>query len=194
MLLTALFIGAYILGAIPVGVLVARAKGIDILQFGSGNPGATNVHRALGKWLGLLVFVLDVSKGFIPAVAAFQLTGSQTLSFWVGMAAVAGHCLSPFLRFKGGKGIATGLGALLGSVPLVALSALGVFILIMILSRYVSLSSLAAATCIVPFGFVFHVEPNVKLALFLLTLFIWFRHWANIKRLLSGSEPKFSLQ
>src|SRR5436309_2849877 len=106
MLTVLLIIGAYIVGAIPVGFLVARARGIDILHFGSGNIGATNVHRALGKWLGLLVFFLDVSKGMVPAAIAFYLTASQGLAFAAGMAAVAGHCLSPFLGFKGGKGIA----------------------------------------------------------------------------------------
>jgi len=194
MLLAALFIGAYIIGGIPFGYLVAKSKGIDIMRVGSGNIGATNVHRAVGKWLGLMVFALDVCKGFAPAATALWLTGSQMWAFWVGMAAVAGHCLSPFLRFNGGTGIATGLGALLGSVPLVALSAFGIFLVMIVITRYVSLSSLIASAFIFPLGLIFHVDHVVNWALAFLTSFIWLRHRANIKRLLAGSEPKFSLQ
>src|SRR5438270_2992906 len=159
MLLTALLIGGYIVGSIPFGYLVARARGIDILQFGSGNIGATNVYRALGKWLGLLVFLLDVSKGMVPAAIAYSVTSSQGAAFSVGMAAVVGHCLSPFLKFKGGKGIATGLGAVLGSAPFVALGAFAVFIICMVLTRWVSLSSIAAALTIVPLGLYFGESP-----------------------------------
>lgn len=195
MLVAVLLISAYFVGAIPFGYLVAKAKGIDILQFGSGNIGATNVHRALGKWLGLCVFVLDVLKGLAPAGAAYYLLhGSQTWAFVTGMAAVTGHCLSPFLRFKGGKGIATGLGALLGSVPLVALSAFGVFFLGLVITRFVSFSSLVAALTLVAFGFIYHVPRLVDGSLALLTLFVFYRHRANIARLLKGTESRFSLK
>ena len=194
MLLTALLIGGYIVGSIPFGYLVARARGIDILQFGSGNIGATNVYRALGKWLGLLVFLLDVSKGMVPAAIAYSVTSSQGAAFSVGMAAVVGHCLSPFLKFKGGKGIATGLGAVFGSAPFVALGAFGIFLVMIVITRYVSLSSLVATAFIVPLGIIFHIDPNVNWALGLLTLFVLYRHVPNIKRLLAGSEPKFSLR
>lgn len=188
-----LLIGAYFLGAIPVGYLVARAKGIDILQFGSGNIGATNVHRALGKWLGLLVFVLDVLKGLIPAVLAYYLFKDQVYSFAAGMGAVVGHCLSPFLKFKGGKGIATGLGAMLGSSPIVAGVALAAFLLTMILTRYVSLSSIVAALTIVPMGIASHARAELIWAFGALAVFIIYKHRANIGRLQKGTEPKFAL-
>ena len=193
MLLASLFIAAYLVGSIPFGYLVAKAKGIDILHFGSGNIGATNVHRALGKWLGLLVFVLDVLKGLVPAAVAFWITKNQVYAFVVGMGAVTGHCLSPFLKFKGGKGISTGLGALLGSCPLVALCAFAIFFLSMLLNRYVSLSSLVAATALVPLGFLFGYPAFLLWALGLLAVFVFYRHRANIKRLLNGTEPKFTM-
>jgi glycerol-3-phosphate acyltransferase PlsY len=193
-MLIALLIAAYFFGAIPFGFLIAKSKGIDILNFGSGNIGATNVHRALGKGLGLTVLVLDVLKGFLPAVAAFYLLHSNLEAFGVGMAAVGGHCLSPFLKFKGGKGIATGLGALIGSCPLVAAAALGVFIISMIICRYVSASSIAASVMLVPFGFLFHYEPILNGALGCLALFIIYRHRKNIQRLINHTEPKFSLR
>ena len=191
MLLAVIFVAAYLIGSVPVGFLVAKSKGVDILHFGSGNIGATNVHRALGKWLGLLVFALDVSKGLLPALVTTLWMHDQLLSFGVGLAAVLGHCLSPFLKFKGGKGIATGLGALLGSAPIVAGVALGAFLIVMVISRYVSLSSIVAAATLVPTGLVLHVKP-VMLGLFVgLFLFIVFKHRKNIARLTNGTEPKF---
>lgn len=192
MLLIGLFVGAYFVGSIPFGYLIAKVRGVNILKEGSGNIGATNVIRVLGKKLGLLVFVLDVLKGFAPALAAsFLLPHSQIQTFLVGMGAVAGHCLSPFLRFKGGKGVATGLGALFGAFPLVALCALGVFSLVLGLTRFVSLSSIVAALTLAPLGFVFKVDEPMIWAFLGLTVFVVYRHRANISRLLKGTEPKF---
>jgi glycerol-3-phosphate acyltransferase PlsY len=135
-----------------------------------------------------------VLKGLIPAVVATYLFHSQLTAFAVGMAAVAGHCFSPFLRFKGGKGIATGLGALLGSCPLIALSAFGTFLACMVICRYVSLSSIVAALLLMPLGFVFHAEPILIGALGCLMLFIIYRHRKNIQRLVDHTEPKFTLK
>ena len=116
-----LFTAAYFLGGIPFGVVVARAKGVDIMKFGSGNIGATNVMRALGAPLGIFVFVLDVIKGTIPSLAARWLlphpwgpVDAQVLWMGAGLMAVLGHCLSPYLKFKGGKGVATAFGIGLG--------------------------------------------------------------------------------
>jgi glycerol-3-phosphate acyltransferase PlsY len=194
MLLALLVIAAYLVGAIPFGYLVARSRGIDITAVGSGNIGATNVHRALGKWLGLLVFMLDVLKGLAPALVAYYLLKSQSYSFAVGIAAIGGHCLSPFLKFKGGKGIATGLGAMLGSCPLVALSAFAVFFVCMVFTRYVSLSSMVAALTIIPSGILFKVQEVLLVPYGVLTVFVLYRHRANIQRLLNGTESKFSLK
>ncbi len=195
MQLVALFIGAYIVGGVPFGYLVAKAKGVDIMNAGSGNIGATNVMRVLGRGLGTLVFVLDVLKGFAPALIAYMLvrhawpwskenpsaaSSAELQALVVGLGAVAGHCASPFLRFKGGKGVSTALGVLFGASPLVALSALGLWSVIFGISGYASLSSVIAAIALVPLGLLFHVQPILLLTFGALCLFVVYRHRANL--------------
>lgn len=187
---TMLLLGAYFLGAVPFGVLVSRAKGVDIMETGSKNPGATNVYRTLGAKYGVLVFILDALKGVIPAVIGVQLSGQVWIGFLAGVFAVIGHSLSPFLKFKGGKGVATGFGALLGSVPLVAISAISVFFVIVAITRFVSLGAIIAAWSMVVFGFVFPVAQGMQIAFVLMAIFITIRHKENIKRLLNGTERK----
>ncbi len=181
----------FLLGAIPFGYLVARAKGVDIFAVGSGNIGATNVMRALGKGPGILVFVLDVLKGLAPSLTVRLLGGPQELSFAAGMAAILGHSFSPFLKFKGGKGIATGLGMLLGSTPLVAASAFSTFFLVMALTLIVSISSVAAGFSVVLFGWLLGDAPTLMIPYAALGVYILVRHRANMKRLKEGTEPKF---
>lgn len=198
--LVGLFVAAYLLGAIPFAVLVTRAKGIDIFKVGSGNPGATNVARALGKKWAALVFLLDVLKGAIPAFASRAFItepvgplDAQAVWFAVGAAAIAGHCLSPFLGFRGGKGIATALGAGLGAAPAVALSAFALFLLVFAICRYISLASIVAVVAAVALGAMLPSQSRQLLpVLFLLAAFVVYRHRANIGRLLRGEEPKFS--
>ena len=117
----------FALGSIPFGFMVAKAKGVDIREVGSGNIGATNVMRVLGKGPGIAVLLLDVLKGLIPSLCGHLIFHDKQIAFAAGVAAVFGHTFSPFLKFKGGKGIATGLGALLGSSPFVGLAAFSVF-------------------------------------------------------------------
>ena len=194
-----LFIGAYFLGAIPFGVIVARSHGVDILSFGSGNPGATNVGRALGSGWGSFVFILDVLKGAIPAVVARSfITGTlhnlpdQLWWFLIGAAAILGHCLSPFLGFKGGKGIATSLGAGAGAAPWVALPAFGLWIILFKITRYVSLSSLVAVVVAVILSATVPGQARELVPIFtLLAVFIFYRHRGNIRRLMDGTEPKY---
>jgi glycerol-3-phosphate acyltransferase PlsY len=193
MTFAALYVASYLVGAIPFGVLIARLGGVDILKTGSGNPGATNVYRTLGWRYGLPVFLLDVAKGYAPAAVALWVTGSKEQAFLCGLLAIAGHSLSPFLRFRGGKGVATGLGALLGSMPLVGLSALGCFVVVFLIGRYVSLASIVAAASMAAFGFLYEEPLTLRAALVLLALFVILRHGANIRRLLAGEEPKFRL-
>ena len=191
-LLLACLIG-YALGSIPFGVYISRAFGIDILKVGSGNIGATNVYRVMGAKAALPVLILDIAKGLIPsllALYAFNLTSDGALL--AGIFAVIGHCLSPFLGFKGGKGIATTLGAALGVVPYVALSALGVFLVMLAITRYVSLSSIVAMATTLIWGIVFKSTPAQFAIYALLTLFVIYRHRANIGRLLRGEEPKIT--
>ena len=194
MIQAAFFIGAYLVGAIPFGVLFARAKGIDLFAIGSGNVGATNVKRALGLGPAIVVFLLDVLKGFIPAFIALRVLGSQDWAIGIGVAAILGHCYSPFLKFKGGKGIATGLGVLFGVTPWVALSVFGVFLLSMLIHRWVSLSSLTAVATAPFFGWLFGDSPGLFVFYAALFVFVLVRHRENIQRLMNGSEPKFKFR
>ncbi len=194
MLIVLLILGSYLIGSVPFGVILTRMKGIDIFSVGSGNPGATNVWRAAGPGIGATVFALDVLKGLAPAMLGHWLTGDPLVSLGCGVAAIVGHTLSPFLKFKGGKGISTGLGALLGSAPLVAAIVLGSFIVVFAISRYVSLSSIAAAVALGVTGFALHLPLSIALIYAALTVFIIYRHRANVKRLLNGTEPRFKFK
>lgn len=164
------------------------------MSVGSGNVGATNVYRTLGWGPGLSVFLLDVAKGALPAFVALLLLHDKTFAFAVGMVAVLGHGFSPWLKFKGGKGIATGLGALLGSSPLVAVSVFGAFVAVLAVTRYVSLASILAAASLVGFGVLFHDPAPMLIGYSLLFVFVLIKHTSNITRLIAGSERKFSLR
>jgi glycerol-3-phosphate acyltransferase PlsY len=195
-----LYLGSYLCGGIPFGVVFARMKGIDLLKVGSGNIGATNVKRALGTKMALLVFILDVAKAAVPAYAARfvvdqPLHGVPAQVFWLlaGLAATFGHCVSPFLKFKGGKGVSTALGMVLGAAPLVAASGFGLFLVIYALTRYVSLASIIAVPSSLLFGWFLPGQAReLEPLYFLLSVFVVVRHRANIKRLLNGTEPRFS--
>lgn len=193
--LAGLLLGAYLLGAIPFGVIVARAHGVDIMSVGSGNTGATNVIRAAGKGPGLAVFFLDVLKGFLPAMAARWLfPDNQALWFLSGIVAVVGHSLSPFLKFRGGKGISTALGMAIGTSPLVALGAFVVVSTMLITTRFMSLSSMVATASTILFSFLLHDSLWVTGGFALLTVFVVIRHLPNIRRLRDRTEPKFSFK
>ncbi len=133
----------YLVGAISPATLIARARGIDIAHSGSGNPGATNVGRVLGRWTGVVVGLLDVVKGLVPTLAFLPFGEIPPLV--AGVAAVLGHCTSPWLRGHGGKGVATSLGAILGVHPLAALGCLLVFGIVFAFTRWVALASVSAA-------------------------------------------------
>ena len=198
--LTLLGCGAYFLGSIPVGVLAARAKGIDLTQVGSGNVGATNVNRALGKQWGIAVFLLDMLKGLIPTLSARYLfpahVGSlhpQAVWMLVGILAVLGHTKSVFLNFKGGKGISTSLGVCLGAAPLVAVSAFTFFVLILATTRYMSVASILAVASSVGFALLIPGQSPQIIPIFaLLAVAVIVLHRNNIGRLRAGTEPKFA--
>lgn len=135
---------AFLVGAISPATIVARMRGADLAQSGSGNPGATNVGRLLGRKWGVLVGILDVLKGLLPTLVAGQWFGAHA-AYAVGLAAVLGHIWSPFLQGRGGKGVATTLGAILGVHPWVALVVLLVFVGVFVLTRWVSAGSIAGA-------------------------------------------------
>ena len=198
--LALLLIVAYLVGGIPFGVLVARARGVDIMKVGSGNIGATNVGRALGKGPGLAVWGLDVLKSLLPTLLARLLLpggvgalAPETAWFLVGAAAILGHCASPFLGFRGGKGISTALGAMVGTAPLVALSCFVLFALVLGITRYMAVASTVGVFSVVVFATVFGVTSQLIPVFLLLAFFVLYRHRTNFARLQAGTEPKFSL-
>lgn len=142
---------AYALGGVNPAVLIARLLGKDVRRAGSGNPGATNAGRVLGRWWGLLVGVIDVAKGLLPAVAANWLWGERP-AYVVGVAAVLGHVFSPYLRGRGGRGVATAFGAVLGVHPLYAVSMFAVFVVVAVASQWVGLASMCAAAGLITIG------------------------------------------
>jgi len=191
--LTALL--AYLAGATPFGYLVGRWRGVDIVQHGSGNIGATNVGRILGWRFGVLVFLLDFAKGAVPAAIGLAI-GPVALGVTAGLAALVGHLFSVYLRFRGGKGVATGAGVVAVLLPLPALAALAAWLLVVIVSRYVSLASLAAAAVLCAAYFAQATEPLGKDHL-ILTLFclvasalVVVKHRGNMGRLLRGTENR----
>jgi glycerol-3-phosphate acyltransferase PlsY len=207
-------IGAYLVGSIPFGLLIARAHGKDLRSIGSGNIGATNVARALGRRWAYFCFVLDVLKGFVPTFATMLFivrpyigpNGEKIALLWlwlaVGCAAILGHIFPIYLRFKGGKGVATSLGVALGLWPYYTICAgiaFAVWVVVVLLSRYVSLASIAAsvtfpialtvAIAAVPRWHFGHLWPLV-IAATAIPLMVIIRHRTNIKRLIAGTESK----
>jgi glycerol-3-phosphate acyltransferase PlsY len=194
LLTIALTLLAYLIGAIPFGLLIAKTKGVDIRTVGSGNIGATNVLRTLGKPLGITCFVLDVLKGFFPAFL-FPTIGKIDPTFGIlfGAAAILGHNFPVFLKFKGGKGVATSAGVLFGVAPLAVLIGILCWAIVFFVSGYVSLGSIIAALVVAVIGWVRVGQTGLvtACALTLLgALAIW-RHRTNIQRLLAGTENKF---
>ncbi len=181
----------YWLGAIPFGVFVGRRKGVDVRATGSGNSGAANVARTVGKVAGLFVLVLDAGKGAIPILAWRFVVEPQPCGWWltvIGMAPIIGHCFSPWLRFGGGKGVATTFGVFLALDPLSAVVAFGSFAIVYLIFRLASIASIAAAASI-PAYFVIRGVSSMVIALGAAAfILITIRHHANMRRLLTKSE------
>jgi len=173
--------GGYLVGAINPAVLIARARGVDIRATGSGNPGATNVGRALGPAAGVLVALLDVAKGVVPVLLFTWLAGPVAGGF-AGVAAVVGHISSPFLRGHGGKGVATTLGVLLAFHPVWLVPVLLVAVTVIVVTREVGLGSAAGAVTLVIVALVDHGGWGSSLVGVLLGLLILIRHGGNLRR------------
>lgn len=211
--------GAYLAGSIPFGVMIGRARGIDIQAHGSRNVGASNVFRVLGRRFGILCFLLDMLKGALPVVAAGFAAGvinrdpvpgdltPAEMWLWMAVAAatIVGHMASVFLRFRGGKGVATGFGALLAMWPLLTLPALGALMVwygTLKFTRYISVASMFAAISL-PLWYLVRTIPNAGdvgaqiayasppliVTALIAALVVW-RHRGNIGRLRRGEEPK----
>jgi glycerol-3-phosphate acyltransferase PlsY len=193
----------YLLGSIPTGFLVAKARGIDIRTLGSGNIGATNVFRILGTAAGIFVLLADALKGWLAVavvtnlVARLVLPSSGMLAReWLaicgGVAAVLGHNYTCWLHFKGGKGIATSAGVLLALVPWALLLILTIWILVFAFTRYVSLASLCAAATLPPATWFTTGRPTLTVVTSILAALAIYKHKANIQRLLNGTENRLT--
>jgi len=196
---------AYLLGSIPTGFLVAKARGTDIRTIGSGNIGATNVFRYLGTKAGVSVLLVDALKGWL-AVAVLaglfansfhgsaDLDARERLEIIAGLSAILGHNYTRWLHFKGGKGIATSAGVLVGLVPGALLIILGVWIVVFALSRYVSLASITASF-VLPFAtWITGHTPTMIAITAAMTALAIFKHKSNISRLFNGTENRFAFK
>lgn len=187
-----LLLFAYLVGSIPTGLLLARAfAGVDIRESGSGNIGATNVYRTLGRKIGLLTLVGDCLKGLIPVLAAMALGLTDPWIALTGLAAFLGHVYTVFLGFKGGKGVATALGVFLAVSPLSVLGALVVFALVVFKWRYVSLASITAAAVVPSLVALIDKRPEIVAMSIVISVLVIWKHRENIKRLKQGTENKF---
>lgn len=183
---------AYLLGAVPFGMLFTRIfSGIDVRSVGSGNIGATNVLRAAGKKAAILTLLADALKGFLPVLAARALFQDDSVTVLTGAAAILGHNFPVYLRFKGGKGVATSFGVVLAVSPWIGLASLLAWLAAAAAWRYSSLSALIAYALYPALTFLFHPgsRPLGLLSLFVSGM-IYYRHRDNIKRLLAGTESK----
>lgn len=182
----------YLLGAISFAVIVAKSKGVDIFKEGSGNPGATNVKRVLGSKCGNTVFALDALKGVVAAGWPYWILGDIQLGVIGLLAAIIGHSFSVFLKFRGGKGVATTMGGLLALMPLVLVIGVLVWVVVFYSTKVVALASILFALSLPVSACILHgtSDPRFTLAV-VLGLLIVVRHRSNISRLLSGKENSF---
>ena len=198
-----LIAAAYLLGAVPFGLLLCRLKGVDIRTVGSGNIGATNVFRSVSKPLGIATFACDFLKGFVPAyvfpILGKMVTGTcqgSEIGILCGVASIVGHNWPVYLKFKGGKGIATSAGVLLGVAPAAVGIGLIIWIVLFVTSRYVSVASIGAAIVVPVVSWTMYSRKGLMLPIVLtiLGLLAVWRHKSNIERLIGGIEHRFSFK
>ena len=182
---------SYLLGSIPNGLILGKAIwGVDLRQHGSKNIGATNAWRTIGKAGGISIFVLDFLKGAISAYLGLHLGGSELAGVLCGILAIAGHSWSVFLAFKGGKGVATGLGVIAALMPMVTLIVFAVWFAIVYFTGYVSLGSIVGAALVPILTLFFGLHTEFLILGLIAAVFIIYRHKSNIERLLNGTESK----
>lgn len=189
----------YLIGSIPFGLVISYlVKGIDIRKFGSGNIGATNVVRVVGKKWGILVFILDFLKGFsAPFLAKVLISPSNYVYIFSAILAVSGHNWPVYLKFKGGKGVATSIGGVCGLATIfpnlwfVLLISLVLWLVVFFISRIVSIASLLLGLSFFVCSFVFPLPKEIRIFALILCLFIFFRHAKNIKKLIAKQEHRF---
>jgi glycerol-3-phosphate acyltransferase PlsY len=181
---------AYLLGSIPFSYLVARLRGVDVRKVGSGNVGATNVMRSVGPGAGLAAFVLDFAKGAAAALLASKVEPDGPLPAMAAAAAVVGHVFPVWLRFRGGKGVATGAGAFLPLLPAATAAALVAFGLALAITRYVSVSSLVGCATLATVAFVLRGLSPVAFAAAATALLVLWKHRGNLARIAQGTENR----
>ena len=187
-------VGAYLIGAIPFGFLIGKMRGVDVRTVGSKNIGATNVYRTVGHVWGFLAFFCDFLKGFLPAFFALRYVSTSTfnlnLPVLVGLACVIGHTLTVFMKFRGGKGVATAFGMMVALATVPALLAFAVFVVTVWLSHYISLGSMLAALALAALVWVFPCVLPMRIIAALVAVFVIYKHKSNIQRLVHGCENK----
>ena len=187
-----LLVASYLIGAIPFGLLVGKVAGVDVREHGSKNIGATNVNRLLGKKLGIITLLLDVLKGFVPIALATLMLGDAPHAIiyacGCGVLAVVGHMFPVYLGFKGGKGVATGLGVFLFLSPVAIAISVLVFLAVVVFSGFVSAGSLAAAGLFPLWLYLLGSSQTLIITAFIIAVLIWFKHHENIGRLVRGEE------
>tara|TARA_B100000212_G_scaffold270554_1_gene209946 strand:+ start:165 stop:761 length:597 start_codon:yes stop_codon:yes gene_type:complete len=186
---------SYLLGSFPSGFIYAKKlRGIDLRYVGSGSTGATNVLRNVGRWPALIVFILDVSKGFIAVKISYLMLSSNIFQVLAGLCAITGHIWPIWLKGKGGKAVATGLGMFIALSWKVGLASFGTFLIMISLSQIVSLSSITAAL-LLPIYMLIYIgtfnHPFTIFSLIVAIIVIW-KHRSNINRILKGEEPKIN--
>jgi glycerol-3-phosphate acyltransferase PlsY len=189
------FFGAYLVGSVPTAYLFTRRlKGLDIREHGSGNVGATNASRVLGKKWGLVIFAIDFLKGCLPALAVTVFLGEADheagLTAWCAGGAVLGHIFTPFLGFRGGKGVATGGGVLFGLYPFLFLATFPAWFVVFGFTRIVSVASLAALLTLVGYSFLLEMGPLAQSFFVTFLFLITWTHRENLSRLRKGKENK----
>lgn len=185
-----LVLWSFLMGSIPVGLIVAKLKGVDLRKVGSGNIGATNVLRTMGKRPALITVAGDMLKGLIPVFISGYILDDPLYSGIVGLAAILGHDFSIFLKFRGGKGVATSIGVILAYSPLVSVLTVLVWIIVVFMTRYSSMGAIVSFMLLPLNIYVFDYSNERFLISIFITLLILFKHRENIGRLLSGREPK----
>lgn len=184
----------YLAGSVPFAYLLARRAGIDVRRVGSGNVGAANVLRSTGAWRGIIVMALDVAKGVLAVVLAQQAVGSPPVVAATGAAAVVGHIYPVWLRFHGGKGVSVAAGVFGVLAPLATVVAAAIFLLTVWMTRYISLGSVAASLVLPPVAWGLGAPDAVVMAALGTAGLILFRHRANLRRLVTGTERKVGVR
>ncbi|MBN1621762.1 MAG: glycerol-3-phosphate 1-O-acyltransferase PlsY [Endomicrobiales bacterium] len=186
-----LIVISYLIGSLPTAYIITKiVKKSDIRNYGSGNPGATNVYRVVGPVAGIITFIIDFAKGYLPTFYALNLFGQDKLIYSIaaGLFIILGHITMPLLKFRGGKGVATGTGIFLALMPIPTLIAVLTFILVLAITRYVSLSSIIASISLPISSWLIKIPGLLVIFAALSSLIIIYTHRTNIKRLISGTE------